>query len=97
MATRGYYRHPTIHEDTVVFVSEDDLWSVGSGGGNAHRLTANPGSHSFPRFSPDGASLAFISRDEGSPDVFVMPADGGPSRRLTFFGGLSHVVGWSRT
>ena len=97
MATRGYYRHPTIHEDTVVFVSEDDLWSVGSGGGNAHRLTANPGSHSFPRFSPDGASLAFISRDEGSPDVFVMPADGGPSRRLTFFGGLSHVVGWART
>ena len=24
----GYYRWPAIHRDTVVFVSEDDLWTV---------------------------------------------------------------------
>ena len=35
----GYYRHPTIHGDTVVFVSEDDLWSVPSAGGVAIRRT----------------------------------------------------------
>ena len=22
----GYYRQPTLHDDTMVFVSEDDLW-----------------------------------------------------------------------
>ena len=33
----GYYRFPTIHEDRVVYVCEDDLWTVrrraGSHGG----------------------------------------------------------------
>ncbi|MDH5422866.1 MAG: hypothetical protein OEY55_13775, partial [Acidimicrobiia bacterium] len=65
----GYYRHPTISGDTIVFVSEDDLWSVDTVGGVARRLTANPGSVTFPRLSPDGSQLAFTSKDEGQLDV----------------------------
>ena len=45
----GYYRHPTIHGETVVFVSEDDLWAVDANGGVARRLTANNGDVAFPR------------------------------------------------
>ncbi len=37
----GYYLLPTISGDTVVFVSEDDLWSVPAQGGIARRLTSN--------------------------------------------------------
>ncbi len=94
-ADLGYYRHPTIHGDTIVFVSEDDLWSVPSNGGVARRLTANPGTISFPVFSPDGSKIAFTSRDEGHPEAWVMDADGGPAVRLTFMGALTQVVGWS--
>jgi tricorn protease len=43
MGELGYYLHPTISGDKIVFVAEDDLWSVGVEGGPAHRLTANPG------------------------------------------------------
>ena len=94
-ADLGYYRHPTIHGDAIVFASEDDLWSAPAAGGVARRLTANPGTISFPVFSPDGSKIAFTSRDEGHPEAWVMDADGGPATRLTFMGALTQVVGWS--
>ena len=79
-----------------MFVAEDDLWAVGTGGGQAHRLTANPGTETFPRFSPDGQQIAYVGRDEGRLDVFVMPSDGGTGRRLTFFGSnATQVAGWA--
>jgi len=94
-ADLGYYRHPTIHGDTVIFVTEDDLWSVSIDGGVARRLTANPGTVSFPIFSPDGSKVAYTSRDEGHPEAWVMDSDGGPANRLTFMGAATQVVGWT--
>ncbi len=91
----GYYRYPTIHRDRVVFVAEDDLWMVSSEGGNALRLTANPGTEIFPRFSPDGSRLAYVGRDEGRLDVFVIPSDGGSPERVTYLGSNTQVLGWS--
>ena len=90
----GYYRHPTIAGDRIVFVAEDDLWSVPATGGTATRLTANPGTASVPCLSPDGVHIAYMSRDEGDLEVHVMPAHGGPSRRLTHLGALTTVLGW---
>ncbi len=92
----GYYRFPTIYHNEIVFVSEDDLWSVPVTGGIARRLTSNLGEVSQPWFSPDGENLAFVGRDEGKPEIYVMPAVGGPARRLTYIGGsLCLTCGWS--
>lgn len=91
----GYYRYPTVSGDRVVFVCEDDLWSVSVQGGAAVRLTANLGMVRQPFLSPDGMRLAFVGREEGHSEVYGMSALGGVAKRLTFIGS-AHVAGWSR-
>ena len=61
----------------------------------ARRLTANLSEVSHPALSPDGLWVAFTSRDEHHPEVYAMPAGGGPARRLTWLGATSLVRGWT--
>ena len=56
----GYYRDPTIRQDSIVFVCEDDLWTVPVEGGIARRLTSNLGLTGSPSLSPDGRTTRFF-------------------------------------
>jgi tricorn protease len=83
-ADRTLMRFPTLHGGTVVFAAHDNLWAVPRTGGAAVRLTSEPGRDLMPRFSPDGRWIAFTADYQGNRDVYVIPASGGPARRLTF-------------
>lgn len=94
-AEPGYYRHPAIHGDTVVFTAEGDLWTVAASGGAARRLTTHAAEESRAAISPDGRWLAFSATYEGPREVYVMPLSGGSPRRLSFDNGNAQVIGWS--
>src|SRR5205807_688135 len=82
-------RFPTIHGDAVVFSHAGNLYSAPSAGGTARRLTSHEGYEMFARFSPDGKWLAFSGQYDGNTEVYVMPADGGIPKRLTYTATLS--------
>jgi tricorn protease len=91
----GYYRFPAIHDDTIVFTAEGDLWRVPIGGGVAQRLTSHASEESRAAFSPDGKTLAFSAAYEGPTEVYTVPLDGGVPVRQTFDGAAAQVVGWT--
>jgi len=94
-ARTGYYQFPDLHDHAVVFASEGDLWIASDGGGTARRITTHAGSEYFPRFSPDGKSIAFTGEYGGNRDIYVIPADGGEPRRLTWHPEVDEVIGWT--
>jgi tricorn protease len=82
-------RFPTIHGDRVVFSYAGDLFQVAKTGGIARRLTNDEGLELFPKFSPDGQTIAFTGQYDGNTEVYSIPADGGVPARLTYTATLS--------
>ena len=63
------FRYPDISETQICFVYAGDIWVVAKQGGTAHRLSSPPGEESFPRFSPDGSSIAFSGNYDGNTEI----------------------------
>jgi tricorn protease len=94
-ADRPYLRYPTIRGDRLALVAENDVWLSDAGGGRAWRLTADGVPVAGARLSPDGGTVVFTSTRDGAPEVHAVPADGGASTRLTFWGDAhTRVAGW---
>lgn len=62
--------------------------------GETRVLTSAPGSNESPSFSPDGRKIAFTSTRTGTPQVWVMDADGSNPRQLTREG-RNETPAWS--
>ena len=89
----GYYRWPSLYKNKVVFVSEDVLWRLDLDTMNLFKLTES-GRASYPKISPDGKLVAYVSNDEGDNEIYVVHLDGGPVKRLTYEGSNPRVVSW---
>lgn len=90
-----FFNYPTIHNDTIVFTYESDLWTVNAKGGVASRLTTFPGTESFAKLSPDGKWIAFTGSYDGAQAVYLMPVEGGAPVRLTYNPGGAQVIAWT--
>jgi tricorn protease len=92
----GYLRYPHVHGELLVFVAEDDVWLAPAEGGRAWRLSADAAPVSHPRFSRDGALIAWTSWRDGQPEVYVADTEGSAAARVTYWGDArTRVAGWS--
>ena len=91
----GLFRYPDVSKTQIVFSYANDLWVMPKEGGSAIKLSSPPGVESFPKFSPDGNSIAYSGNYDGNQDVYVIPVGGGIPARLTQHGLPDRVVDWT--
>jgi len=91
----GLFRFPDVSKDQIVFTYANDLWVAPKDGGTAIKLSSPSGVESYPKFSPDGKSIAFTGNYDGNSDVYVLPTAGGVPVRLTSHGYPDRVVEWT--
>jgi tricorn protease len=87
-------RQPDVSETHITFVYAGDIWVAPKEGGTAQRLSSPLGEESFPRFSPDGRSIAFTGNYDGNTDVYVIPTMGGDPVRVTHHPMADRLVDW---
>ncbi|MGC1128069.1 MAG: hypothetical protein WA875_00770 [Candidatus Acidiferrales bacterium] len=64
----------------------------------SNRLISFPryrGTNSSPAWSPDGSEIAFMSSQNGDPEIYVVNTSGGNLRRITFAAGVSTSPAWN--
>jgi tricorn protease len=71
--------------ERVLFTARGDIFTAPVEKGPARNLTHSPGAHDkWPRWSPDGSKVAFISDQSGEEEVWVVAQDGAtPAEPLT--------------
>lgn len=75
-----------------------DIYVARPDGSSLRRLTFDSlpdAARAFPAWSPDGASIAYLSNTAAGLDVWTVPVVGGPARRLTASGGEKSGLAWS--
>ncbi|MBP7747721.1 MAG: PD40 domain-containing protein [Phycisphaerae bacterium] len=73
----GMMRYPDVSVTQIVFSYRGGLWLVPRDGGLATPLTSPGVGAAFPRFSPDGRSVAFAANYGGNQDLYTIPLEGG--------------------
>jgi tricorn protease len=95
----GMLRYPDVSREHIVFVYAGDIWLAPRTGGTATPLASPPGNEMFPRFSPDGKTIAFMGNYEGNTDLYTIPVTGvgggGPATRITHHPSTEMLCDWT--
>ena len=79
--------------DRASFITGEVLLVVFYGhrddGSNLRRLTSSYSIESTPEWSPNGRQISFTSGRSGTPQIYVMDADGGDVHRIPGLGDVA--------
>ncbi|GGI68401.1 S41 family peptidase [Shewanella gelidii] len=92
---QGYYRMPALHEQTLVFTAEGDLWKKSQDESHAQRLTSLAAEEKNAAISPNGKWVAFSANYEGTTEAYVIGIAGGQAKRVSFENSRVRVQGWT--
>jgi dipeptidyl aminopeptidase/acylaminoacyl peptidase len=81
--------------DIMTDKARQTIWLVDVASGQQRPLLAGSGSYFSPRWSPDGARLAYVAADGGAPQLFVRWMNGGESARITGLPDSPDSIVWS--
>ena len=81
--------------DIMTDKARQTIWLVDTATGQQRPLLAGSGSYSSPRWSPDGARLAYVAADGGSPQLYVRWMASGESARITGLPDSPDSIVWS--
>ena len=88
-------RFPDVSATQVVFSYANNLWLAPRAGGMASPLAAPPGQSTFPKFSPDGKSIAFVGNYEGTREIYTIGVMGGIPNRVTHHPAGKSICDWT--
>ncbi len=88
-------RQPDISDTHVTYTYGGDIWISQLNTSEAKRITSTAAVESNPYFSPDGKWIAFSSNRSGTNSVYIVPAQGGNAKRLTWHPNGAQVRGWT--
>lgn len=88
------FQYPDVSATQITFNYGGDIWIVPKEGGTATKLTSPKGNELFPRFSPDGTTIAFSGNYDGNVDIYTLPVMGGIPARVTHHGMTDRLLDW---
>jgi len=100
VSAAGLIEHASLSPkgERVLFAARGDIFSAPVEKGPTRNLTMTPGAHDkWPRWSPDGSKVAFLSDKSGEEEVWIVAQDGAtPAEQLTTGGkAMRYAPAWS--
>jgi len=80
---------------TKLTTQTSDIFLLESLDGKPINLTQNPAPDSYPRWSPDGRRIAFVSERDGDEEIYIMDIKTRKVERLTHHPGGDRYPTWS--
>src|SRR5689334_3421061 len=81
--------------DIMTDKARSTIWLVDVATGQQRPLLAGSGSYFSPRWSPDGARLAYVAAENGNPQLYVRWMGSGESARITGLPDSPDSIAWS--